>query len=971
MTRLQQIRTPAKEESGKKLRAFTILTTLLVACIVFSSVLLLNGNNKLRLLDQYIREVPVIVRDREQELETRAHVFEEDILARGELGTRIYGEESALPIEERLDKVCSTVSARSVSLTDKNGALLNTTGPVIPADLFETRIRTLEARKPVFELYPASADDGRETEKQDGTAFIMVPVGGEAGRRLVFEFSCDPLLDIVNTIGNWPSVLERMLSGLEAEAFVLTGEGDIYSSPLKVSGSDEQEQLRQEAAGIFSMNGDPIGAGSKSTYKLVPFRGRLSLAILCPYPELDAQVLIALPLLEFISTGFYCALTLSAFIVFSLILFSLYVLMLSAKKHNTVDEETFIGNIDRETQPGRILLLLVVGVFSVMLLMLENNATLAYIGRTKRESLEYEVNWHEDQRKTIRSSYTDIYRTRTQALAALLTDHREYRTHTDLQALGDTLQAEYLMLFDETGREITSSNTYTGFSIDGPDANLSDKYRAVLLGYPSAVVGPEEDPYTKKQQMGAAILLTKENGEPDGFVLAVFDAGAMNSELKKESLEYTVSTFAVAKGYKAAVIDNETGVFLAHTDAKKKGLKAEDYLTAVPYGEDFEGFTEYEGTSMYVSGVSNEGKNLLFMVPNRQGDTLSLGTLLMIAALLLITGFLYCPKAARLCARAMNEAIKNQDLSEEDIKAGSEHPLAVFASGYALFFTVLAGIALLAAYTLIWPAFTFVYGGLWSRGVHLFSLWAALFFLSATLCASILVRTALQGAEKRTQLRARTMFKLADSSIAYATGILIAVGILYMFGVNTNALLASAGIVSIAVGMGSQSLVSDIVAGLFLAIEDSIHMGDVVMIDSWTGRVTDMGIRTIAITDENQNVKILNNSNISDVVNMSRKKTACLLELTLDRRVHMAELEEILRKAAEDASEEMPELCGSLKLEGIHSITRDGCTARLSFACAEAARTSTMKRLQTFLEQEIEKEMEKISGEPSRDPDIT
>ena len=191
---------------------------------------------------------------------------------------------------------------------------------------------------------------------------------------------------------------------------------------------------------------------------------------------------------------------------------------------------------------------------------------------------------------------------------------------------------------------------------------------------------------------------------------------------------------------------------------------------------------------------------------------------------------------------------------------------------------------------------------------------------------------------------------------------LLLFGILYMFGVNTTALLASAGIVSIAVGMGAKDMAADILAGLFIAPEDSLHMGDVVTVGSWKGRVTDLGIRTIEITDDSQNVKILNNSHVSDIVNRSRQKTACDLALPLERHAGMTAAEAILRKAVEAASKEMPELYGSLKLEGIYNISREGFTARLSYSCAEAARDSVAKRLPAFLEKEVRQEMEKVSG---------
>ena len=363
---------------------------------------------------------------------------------------------------------------------------------------------------------------------------------------------------------------------------------------------------------------------------------------------------------------------------------------------------------------------------------------------------------------------------------------------------------------------------------------------------------------------------------------------------------------------------------------------------------------------MYVSGVSLDGKALLFMVPERTEDKELLGFILMILLLLAVIGFLYCPKAGSLCLSAMDEAAEKSVRAEKE-KSVKWNPLLVFACGDVAFLTVLAGIAWPAARTTEWTPFTFVFGGMWSRGVHLFSLWAVLFLLSVVLSAAILFRMALAVPLKRADSRTRTVLKLADSFVVYATGIVLVLGILYLFGVNTAALLASAGIVSIAVGMGAKDMVSDILAGLFLAMEGSVHMGDTVTIGSWKGRVTDMGIRTTKITDDSQNVKILNNSRISDVVNMSRKKTFCVSELVLKRSVSMAETEKMVEEALKAAAAEMPELYDSLQLEGIHHISREDCTARLSYSCDETVRESVTKQLLAFIQQRVQQEMEKAA----------
>ena len=149
-----------QEKSGKKLAGLTALISLLVICIVFVAVFYLVSYQKLKLLDQYIHEVPNIVTARENEMETRSRVFEDDMSVRGELGLRIYQEESGLSSEEeRLEKVRGMIAAESVSLADDSGAILCTTGPVIPMERFEAKAASIEPGVPVFEVFPASSAD--------------------------------------------------------------------------------------------------------------------------------------------------------------------------------------------------------------------------------------------------------------------------------------------------------------------------------------------------------------------------------------------------------------------------------------------------------------------------------------------------------------------------------------------------------------------------------------------------------------------------------------------------------------------------------------------------------------------------------------------------------------------------------------------------------------------------------------------
>ena len=79
--------------------------------------------------------------------------------------------------------------------------------------------------------------------------------------------------------------------------------------------------------------------------------------------------------------------------------------------------------------------------------------------------------------------------------------------------------------------------------------------------------------------------------------------------------------------------------------------------------------------------------------------------------------------------------------------------------------------------------------------------------------------------------------------------IIAAFAILSTWGVNTSTLLASAGVLTLVIGLGAQSLVADVVAGLFIVIEGEYLVGDIVVIDGWRGTVKEIGIRTTKVEE--------------------------------------------------------------------------------------------------------------------------
>jgi small-conductance mechanosensitive channel len=130
----------------------------------------------------------------------------------------------------------------------------------------------------------------------------------------------------------------------------------------------------------------------------------------------------------------------------------------------------------------------------------------------------------------------------------------------------------------------------------------------------------------------------------------------------------------------------------------------------------------------------------------------------------------------------------------------------------------------------------------------------------------------------------RTLVPLTAMVVKYCAlfaGILIA---LHTVGVNVTPILAGVGILSLAVGFGAQTLVKDIINGLFILIEDSLAIGDVVNIRGTGGVVEAVNLRTIWLRDLQGSVHIIPNSQVETITNLTKEYAYYVLEVSVAYR---------------------------------------------------------------------------------------
>jgi small conductance mechanosensitive channel len=140
-----------------------------------------------------------------------------------------------------------------------------------------------------------------------------------------------------------------------------------------------------------------------------------------------------------------------------------------------------------------------------------------------------------------------------------------------------------------------------------------------------------------------------------------------------------------------------------------------------------------------------------------------------------------------------------------------------------------------------------------------------------------------QGGAEASKKR-KTLVPLTATVIKYATLFAGGLVVLHLVGVNITPILAGVGILSLAVGFGAQTLVKDIINGLFILVEDSLSVGDVVNIRGTGGAVEAVNLRTIRLRDEQGSVHTIPNGQVEIIANMTRGYAYYVLNIAVAYR---------------------------------------------------------------------------------------
>ena len=157
-----------------------------------------------------------------------------------------------------------------------------------------------------------------------------------------------------------------------------------------------------------------------------------------------------------------------------------------------------------------------------------------------------------------------------------------------------------------------------------------------------------------------------------------------------------------------------------------------------------------------------------------------------------------------------------------------------------------------------------------------------------------------------------SIHSMVKSFSGYAVALIMLIWCLSAIGINLSTIFASIGIVALVIGFAAESLIEDVVTGLFLVFEDEFNVGDIIEYNGFRGTVTNIGVRVTSIQDPGGNIKLVNNSDLRNIMNRSRTSSNAVCDVPVSYAANLAGAETTLKAIAATLPEKYPEVFRSV-----------------------------------------------------------
>ena len=209
---------------------------------------------------------------------------------------------------------------------------------------------------------------------------------------------------------------------------------------------------------------------------------------------------------------------------------------------------------------------------------------------------------------------------------------------------------------------------------------------------------------------------------------------------------------------------------------------------------------------------------------------------------------------------------------------------------------------------------------------------------------------------KNINARMRTLSTVIESMTRYVAILVGFCWCMTIIGVDVSTIFASVGIVALIIGFGAESLVADLVTGVFILFENQFNVGDIIEINGFRGVVKEIGIRTTSLEDTGKNVKIINNADLKNVINRSNQRSVAVSEISVSYDTDLDWLDTEMPKILEEIKKANSDIFKDrVEYIGVETLADSGIILKVIADVEESDIFSGKRRLNKCLKQAFDK----------------
>jgi len=216
--------------------------------------------------------------------------------------------------------------------------------------------------------------------------------------------------------------------------------------------------------------------------------------------------------------------------------------------------------------------------------------------------------------------------------------------------------------------------------------------------------------------------------------------------------------------------------------------------------------------------------------------------------------------------------------------------------------------------------------------VYVVAAWILLHFVNKGIAQFFKIQNKGKNSNKK---RSKTLISLVQNVVSYVVWFIVLTTILSKFGISVGGIIASAGVVGLAVGFGAQTVVKDIITGFFIIFENQFDVGDYVKISNGgapvaEGTVKSIGLRSMRINTISGELTTLPNGSVGEITNYSVINGEAIVEIPVSITEDIDKVEDELNDSFEAIRSKYYLFISTPEVVGVNSITNNEIVLRIS-----------------------------------------